>query len=326
MGNKQKQPLLSICIPTWNRVQYLQQSLELFKKQLQDIEDGDVELFVSDNCSLDNTKEVVYQFIEQGVPINYNRNEENIGAARNFIKCIQWAKGQYIWLLGDDDFLLEGSLQLIVNVLKNGDYGLVHLKQQNKDSGYRIIDAKELFFKEVSYWSTFMSANIFTRDFVFNIDNVEQYIPTHLLQVPFYLYSAVHKEKNVIVYQSILDTAKNSSDNGGYNFFDVFVNSYLDIWEKFVDVDSRRKRICRREKKQIYIHFILYYTYKLLIKKENASTKEEETYSRKGWRTNKGWSILFKHYKYNLYFYVYMIKFFYWGSKDCVKFLLNNRL
>ena len=81
-------PLLSISIPTWNRAKFLAISLESFLDQMKGINPEKVELFVSDNCSDDNTAEVVKSYIDKGLPITYNKNEENIGASRNFLRCI----------------------------------------------------------------------------------------------------------------------------------------------------------------------------------------------------------------------------------------------
>ena len=93
MSGTDKQPLLSICIPTWNRAKYLRISLESFLKQLRGIDRQEVELFVSDNCSDDETPTVVKEYVQKGLPITYNRNEENLGASGNFVKCMQWASG-----------------------------------------------------------------------------------------------------------------------------------------------------------------------------------------------------------------------------------------
>lgn len=122
-----KQPLLSICIPTWNRSKILSISLKSFQEQLASIDSSEIEIFVSDNASDDDTPLVVQSFIDQGLPITYNRNPENVGAAGNFIKCMQWASGKYIWLLGDDDLLNDGAISYILDLIRNGDYGLIHL-------------------------------------------------------------------------------------------------------------------------------------------------------------------------------------------------------
>lgn len=107
---RDEKPILSLCIPTYGRCEILKGNLEQIQKQLDSINKDELELIVSNNCSPDKTEEVVLSFINQGMPIVYNCNKENLGSDGNFLKCMDMAKGKYIWLLGDDDYLKGGHL------------------------------------------------------------------------------------------------------------------------------------------------------------------------------------------------------------------------
>jgi len=147
MSGINKNPILSICIPTWNRSKILDISLKNFLDQIKDVNLPELELYVSDNCSEDETEQVVKKYISQGLPITYNRNESNIGAAGNFVKCMQWASGKYILLLGDDDVLKQGALKYILDMLRGKDYGLLHLNQCVKNDGEPIVYNFKLLVK-----------------------------------------------------------------------------------------------------------------------------------------------------------------------------------
>ena len=54
-------PLLSITIPTWNRAPILEIALSQLLPQLIEFKDS-IELIISDNCSTDNTSEVINKF------------------------------------------------------------------------------------------------------------------------------------------------------------------------------------------------------------------------------------------------------------------------
>jgi glycosyltransferase involved in cell wall biosynthesis len=85
--------------------------------QLRGLE-NEVEVIVSDNCSSDDTGLVVQQARQYG-PLTYHRNETNIGAGPNFFLSVnEWAKGDYCWLIGDDDYLMKGSVARLVATLK----------------------------------------------------------------------------------------------------------------------------------------------------------------------------------------------------------------
>ena len=124
-----EQKLLSVCIPTFNRAEFLRYNLSSITDQF----DADpsllnlVEIVISDNASADGTKEMVANFVEKYANITYNRNDTNIGFDRNLNKAIRLAKGKYCLTLGDDDALFFGSLSVLVKKISaaNVPYYLV---------------------------------------------------------------------------------------------------------------------------------------------------------------------------------------------------------
>lgn len=323
-----KQPLLSICIPTWNRSKLLSISLKSFSEQLSSIDVAEIEIFVSDNCSDDDTPQVVQSFIEQGLPITYNRNPENIGAAKNFIKCMQWASGKYIWLLGDDDILKKGALAYLLPILKNNDFGTVHIRggeKKKKVPEKQIFDNVETFFCTMSFMVTFMSGCIFLKDAVPLVKDLEKYIPTHLLQVPVYITSSLSRRQNIIVWKSLLESGLDSSNNGGYNFYQVFVESYLDIWNEFVLGKKITSKCFENIKKDIYVRFVIWYNWSLLIRRKNIAP-ENKLYkgNRKGFKIKGACKILLKNYGFKWYFWVMILKYPYCFMKDLKKYVIKN--
>jgi glycosyltransferase involved in cell wall biosynthesis len=101
---------LSICIPTYNRSAHLANCLAsiIFNKQ----ENADIEfqVCVSNNCSTDSTEQVVRD-AQESIDIRYNKNQTNIGIPRNFLKVIDMADGEFIWLIGDDDLLMPTAIE-----------------------------------------------------------------------------------------------------------------------------------------------------------------------------------------------------------------------
>ncbi len=108
---------LSICIPTYNRSQHLSNCLQSVIS-MRKPKGFQFEICISDNGSNDNTKEVVNN-AKKKIKINYNRNESNIGIARNFLKVVSMAKGEFAWLIGDDDLLLPNTLVTLEVLFKN---------------------------------------------------------------------------------------------------------------------------------------------------------------------------------------------------------------
>jgi glycosyltransferase involved in cell wall biosynthesis len=112
-------PLLSICIPTYNRSHFLKESLTCILASAEHYKDQ-VEIVVSDNASTDDTKEVVEGFIEAGHVINYIRQKENIGPHRNFRAVVELSHGRYVWLFGDDDRMAVETVGEVLRKIKDG--------------------------------------------------------------------------------------------------------------------------------------------------------------------------------------------------------------
>ena len=104
MTNPQTPPLVSFCIPTYNRSRYLQSLLESLSDQLQGFP-YTFEVVIADNASPDNTAELVVGFSD-ALPIRYLRHDENIGCFPNVQFVMMQAAGRYVVYLSDDDCIL----------------------------------------------------------------------------------------------------------------------------------------------------------------------------------------------------------------------------
>lgn len=114
---KVSRPILSICIPTFNRASLLRSALWSLVPQVHQVGDQ-VEVIVSDNCSTDETSEVV-RWAQQYVSIRYHRNSTNVGSAANyFILTDELARGEFGWLLGDDDLIRENAVTCVLDAIQ----------------------------------------------------------------------------------------------------------------------------------------------------------------------------------------------------------------
>ncbi|MFM1756571.1 MAG: hypothetical protein RL621_1537, partial [Bacteroidota bacterium] len=96
--------LLTIAIPTWNRVNFLERNLRNITSIVASGQISEIEILIVDNASSDNTAEVVTNFQKSYDFVKYVRNDENIGPIANFLKAIRLVETKYLHLLGDDDF------------------------------------------------------------------------------------------------------------------------------------------------------------------------------------------------------------------------------
>lgn len=152
---------LSICIPTYNRARYLR---ELLPAILDRVDVGEVEVVVSDNASTDDTAE--YLRTIKHPDLRWWTNEENIGGDRNFLKCVAEARGEYVWLFGDDDIMPAGAVGRVVDFL--GRHNPALLISVDRDGDACLYDDYCAMIKEVGddilLAHTLISANVFRRE------------------------------------------------------------------------------------------------------------------------------------------------------------------
>lgn len=106
---------LLIYVPTYNGGDRLKYFLKRFIIESKGLEDY-VDLHISDNCSDCFDPPVNYKNIFHSI------NPENIGGVRNVNKVFSLnGNYEYTWILGDDDYLLNGSISRIVTLLTNNN-------------------------------------------------------------------------------------------------------------------------------------------------------------------------------------------------------------
>ncbi len=116
---KNQNTALSICIPTFNRLHYLKEALGTILPQAQRL---GVEVCVSDNHSTDGTGGYLTEMAERFSCLTYCVQNENVGLDRNMLAVIFMARGNYIFPIGDDDYLPDGVAEKIINELdENSD-------------------------------------------------------------------------------------------------------------------------------------------------------------------------------------------------------------
>lgn len=118
---------LTVSIPTYHRAGFLEHMLGALSGMIRRGGWGPerVALAVSDNGSPDRTPEVVRRFREGGLPVEYFRQERNLGINPNLCQACEMVRGRYGWLLGDDELLDERALERVLALLDAHQPGLL---------------------------------------------------------------------------------------------------------------------------------------------------------------------------------------------------------
>lgn len=192
---------ISIAIPTYNRADLLLRAVNSCLNQTY----SNIEVIVSDNCSSDNSIEILRQINDSRLFIHTNKS--NIGMKSNFQKCLDYSSGHLFLLLSDDDYFMSRSALeqfisefdkteakiLISSVMLERDAGLSpgKYKQVKSDSDFLI----KYFSNDIS---VFPCATMFDmtclKDEKYNYDELTLSVDAFLLikVIEKYKGNAVH--------------------------------------------------------------------------------------------------------------------------------------
>jgi len=171
--------ILSICIPTYYRAKILKDTI----KHLIQLENDEVEFLINDNGSPDETQEVVKEFKDSR--IQYYRNDKNLGVDANLIKCVEHARGKFIFFLSDEDRIEFETIPWIIEQIKSNPqvtqiYGKVKDKRQGKDQVYtnpgnHYFKAGNESLKNLFFYTFYFSGLTFKRETI-NLLQAKKYI------------------------------------------------------------------------------------------------------------------------------------------------------
>ncbi|MBW8815982.1 MAG: glycosyltransferase family 2 protein [Caulobacterales bacterium] len=102
-------PLVSLCLATYNRAAYLDRYLSHHLGAL-DAAGLDYELVVSDNCSTDETPQILARYAAQHPRMRVSRQPRNLGAYPNILTTLRQARGEIVLSIADDDLAVPETL------------------------------------------------------------------------------------------------------------------------------------------------------------------------------------------------------------------------
>ncbi|PJB88372.1 hypothetical protein CO083_02520 [Candidatus Roizmanbacteria bacterium CG_4_9_14_0_8_um_filter_34_12] len=250
-----KTPFFSIVIPTYNRPKELERAIKSILSQ----SFKNFEIVISDNHK--GSKVSKLSPLLNNKQIRYYFNDENIGFTRNLYKAIGLAKGEYVFILGDDDWL--GNLNLLENVyqkIKNKGYGYIRVSflycSQNNKRYSLFLDQKTnrtlgknqnsleiLDFLDRSVYSS-ISGLIFKRPASLLIKSILQSQNPKFEMSDFwvkYLFDAVRKAGGWIDFEDVIYVSLSQYESPT---FYLLINNRLPremVWELFKNDLSKKE-------------------------------------------------------------------------------------
>ncbi|MCQ2974922.1 MAG: glycosyltransferase family 2 protein [Bacteroidales bacterium] len=124
-------PKVSVIVPSYNHAKYLKERIDSILNQTFQ----DFELILLDDCSKDNSAEILLSYKNNKKVSNVIINEKNSGSTfKQWQKGISIAKGSYVWIAESDDYADVSFLEKLVDILeKNHNVGLAYCQSYKVD-------------------------------------------------------------------------------------------------------------------------------------------------------------------------------------------------
>lgn len=258
--------LLTIAVPTWKRAEYLRITLGQLRREIESVAPGRIEVIVSDNCSPDHTGEVVTEAIQQGLAVRYVRNTENIGWGRNFFQCFNLAQARYVLVLGDDDVLLDGTLDRIMHYIGREDFGVVCVRPFGYDHDFRaeapgtagtdrVYHDTESFLVSIGALATMISACVVNKEKMGRVDT-QLLFCGDLAHLHLVLLAALRHPRHLFIDRPLIACKRNNSAN--YKFSKVFVEEYWRLMEGYVGQGLSSRTLRAIQTKLLFSYYPFY--------------------------------------------------------------------
>lgn len=311
-----KKPLLSICIPTYNRAKYLEQCLEAIVSQSEF--DDRVEIVISDNCSTDTTQEVGERYQSKYENIHYYRNKENV-RDMNYPIVFSEAKGVLRKLTNDTIIYKPNAIKQMLGLIEENidERPQLYFLNQGKEATKRVSSMDE-YLNSISYRLTWIASVALWEEDCEDLEIMYKNAESRLGQVPMLLEN-FKKHKCAVIYDDvIMSGVVPKPKNLSYGLYNVFYNNYLGFLKRYVNYGELSEATYEKVRKDLLLDFFaqLVIIYKL--------NKGEFIFS-----DEKLQNLVETAYKNERYFYIYRIKLVYfllrgYGSKFKHKILDKN--
>ena len=280
--------ILTISIPTFNRSNYLNKNLSFIHQQCS--EEQNFELIVIDNASTDDTNDVVNKYQNMGLSITYIRNAVNLGSHDSIAKGYLLAKTSYVLVLGDDDFLIPGSIECIIKILEKKPIGLIYMNSKSftdinylpkinsiRNINYYIYNDNSII-KLMNLDVAFISSLIINKNYI-SKTLLYKFINGSFNQCTASL-SAIEGDLPIVYIPNImfLQRAMGQNDVSFKSFFDTFCINFIDFIESFYEVDTYIKNYLTN---YILIQIIPNYLYQYRISTSKDESKKMFNYLNK---------------------------------------------
>lgn len=265
-SNNMSVPVVSIIVPNYNHSKFLEQRLaSIFNQTYQAFE-----VIILDDCSTDNSRDIIERYRSNPKVSNIIYNEVNSGSPfKQWYKGIQLAKGEYVWIAESDDTCEFCFLETLIGAISSSNKCvLAYCDAIDIDENGEIISNPKLPRKAVLHnGRSFIVKDLLLGNTVYNA-SCAVFKKTSTLSISmewidsrgagdYYLWTFLAGSGKVcslnkpLAYRRIHDTnVTHKADSSGSNLTDerkivdyIYSRYHIAIWRKILAENLRRRRI-----------------------------------------------------------------------------------
>lgn len=247
--------LVSIALATYNGEKFIEEQMKsILKQSFQDFE-----IVVHDDCSTDETYDLLYQFAQKDSRIILKRNEHNLGFSENFKAIVEDCTGKYIAFSDQDDIWEPEHLEILLSIIGNKDVACGNALLVDKDNyplGFtmrEVVGMQKEIESDRICWRLFFDNFVQGSAMLVRKELCEKYLPVpDVVKFHDYWLALVASLNNGIVYTSkivlryrqhgnnVTSNKKNSILREAYHSFNGFNKQHF--------LRQTRILFCLREK------------------------------------------------------------------------------
>ncbi len=139
--------IVSVIIPVYNSERYINKTLDSVLAQTYKL----IEIVLVDDCSTDNTEQLINEYTEKHDNITYYQLKKNSGAAIARNKALELAKGRYFAFLDSDDLWYPQKINKQLTLMKQKNISICYTAIEMIDENDRLIKGKRNVLEKVDY-------------------------------------------------------------------------------------------------------------------------------------------------------------------------------
>jgi glycosyltransferase involved in cell wall biosynthesis len=255
---------LSICIPTFNRAPNLELTLGSITSQRAFQEGCRVEVVVIDNCSTDDTPEVIAKYSSQyPEKVFHYTNKTAVPGDLNILNAIKLGRGSLVKAHNDNFSFIQGSLDYILALIKQLDSSKPVIFFTNafvREKARQVSVAKNLdeFVREVSFTAGWIGGFSIWKEYRNRLDDFGRLYDQSIFVIDEN-YRLIPTVPYSIVIKTGLFHGTHIGPKGGYSLARVFGVNYLNLLKQHVEAGHISSETYAIEKRKVLTDHILKY-------------------------------------------------------------------